>query len=307
MLEIFLKTLPFFALIATGYGAAASGLFSKDAATTITRFVFYFALPAMLFRFASGVDLSSVLDPNLIGAYLGATAAIYILVTIIARIRRLNWGETAVEAQLACIGNNGFLAIPVFLILLGEASIPPLLLMLSLDLMIFSSLIVIILTAHKQGNVTLSSLGGVLFSVVKNPMIASITLGLVAGAFGVSTPGPATEFLTILGAAATPCALFAIGASLADTSAERPHVAIWLSFAKLVLHPALAAVLAFWVFDLDPFLAGVVVATAAMPTAGNIYILAQHYNVAPKRASSTILISTIGAVLTLSLVIAQVT
>jgi predicted permease len=302
MLEIFLKTLPFFALIATGYGAARGGIISNDAAATLTKFVFYFALPAMIFGFASGLDLAEVLDLNLVGAYLGATATVYALVTIVARLRGLNWGETAVEAQLSCIGNNGFLAIPVLLILMGERVISPLLLILSIDLLIFSTLIVVILTVHKQGAITLSSIGSIGLNVAKNPMIVSIGLGLLVGTLNIETPVPIAEFLGILGAAATPCALFAIGASLADKSAERPSVAIWLSFAKLVIHPALAAILAFWVFALDPFLAGVVVATAAMPTAGNIYILAQHYGVAAKRASSTILVSTVGAVATLSLV-----
>ena len=48
------------------------------------------------------------------------------------------------------------------------------------------------------------------------------------------------------------------------------------------------------------------VMAAAMPVAGNVYMLAQHYGVAPQRASSAILIATAAAVLTLSFVIARV-
>jgi len=60
------------------------------------------------------------------------------------------------------------------------------------------------------------------------------------------------------------------------------------------------------VFSVEPFAAGIVIAAAAMPVAGNVYILAQHYGVAPQRVSSAILISTIAAVATLSWVIARV-
>jgi hypothetical protein len=73
-----------------------------------------------------------------------------------------------------------------------------------------------------------------------------------------------------------------------------------------VLHPGAVGLAALVLFPIEPFAAGMLIATAAMPVAGNVYILAQHYRVAPQRASSAILISTVGAVVTLSWVIAWV-
>jgi predicted permease len=115
------------------------------------------------------------------------------------------------------------------------------------------------------------------------------------------------EFLGILGAAATPCALFAIGASLADKSAERISVAGWLTFCKLVLHPVAVGALALFVFTVDPYSAAVVIATAALPVAGNVYIIARHYDVAPSRVSASIFVSTVVSVVSLSLVITWIT
>jgi predicted permease len=112
------------------------------------------------------------------------------------------------------------------------------------------------------------------------------------------------EFMTLLGAAATPCALFAIGASLAGRRPDRPLIAAWLSFAKLVLHPAAVAIAALWLFAVEPYAAGVMIAAAALPVAGNVFILAQHYGVAPQRVSTAILISTALSVLTVTAVIA---
>jgi malonate transporter and related proteins len=114
------------------------------------------------------------------------------------------------------------------------------------------------------------------------------------------------EYLTTLGAAATPGALFAIGASLAGRSAERVEVAGWLAFCKLVLHPAAVAVMAFGVFTVAPFSAAVMVAAASLPVAGNVYILAAHYGVAPQRVSTAILISTALSIVTVTLVIGLV-
>ena len=59
-------------------------------------------------------------------------------------------------------------------------------------------------------------------------------------------------------------------------------------------------------FDVDPFTAGVAISLAAMPVAGNIFILAQHYGVAPQRVSAAILVSTVISIVTLSAVIAWV-
>jgi malonate transporter and related proteins len=111
----------------------------------------------------------------------------------------------------------------------------------------------------------------------------------------------------LLGAAATPGALFAIGASLADKSAERVRPAVWLSGAKLVLHPLAVAVAALWLFPVDPFAAGVMISAAALPVAGNVYILSAHYGIARQRVSAAILISTAASILTVPVVIAWVT
>ena len=116
----------------------------------------------------------------------------------------------------------------------------------------------------------------------------------------------ANEFLGMLGAAATPGALFAIGASLAGKSAERMSVAGWLSFCKLVLHPAAVALAALVIFPVEPFQAAVMISAASLPVAGNVYMLAQHYGVAPQRVSAAILVSTTLSILTVSLVIAWV-
>ena len=94
---------------------------------------------------------------------------------------------------------------------------------------------------------------------------------------------------------------------LAGRGAERLGVAIWLSFAKLVLHPALVALAAFVIFPVDPSAAGVMVAAASLPVAGNVYILAQHYGVAPQRVSTAILVSTAASILTVTMIIAWIT
>ncbi len=307
MWDIFLKTLPFFMLIGVGYGAGRTRFFTPEATAYLTKFVFYFALSAMLFRFSANLSLADILNWPFVFAYLAGTGAVYIVATIVAMRRGARVAEAAVEAQCAVIGNVGFLGIPMLALLLGERAVGPIMLVLAVDLIVFGSLIVILITGSRDGRMSPKILVTVAVGLIKNPMIVSIVLGLIVSANAIPIPAPINEFLTILGGAATPGALFAIGASLASKSAERVIVAGWLSVCKLILHPAAVAIAALFVFDIDPYAAGVMIAAAALPVAGNVYIIAQHYGVAPARVSAAILFSTMASVLTVSAVIAWVT
>ncbi|MCV2881677.1 AEC family transporter [Actibacterium sp. XHP0104] len=303
MLPVLLQTLPFFALIGLGYGAGRTRFFSPEANAALTRFVFYFALSAMLFRFSANLSLAEVLDWDFVAAYVLGTGAVYLLVTLVALLRGRGVQEAAVEAQCGVVGNVGFLGVPMLVMLLGEAAIGPVMLVLAVDLIVFGSLIVILITGARDGRMSLGILRTVGGGLIRNPMIVSIVLGLGWSAARLPIPTPMNDFLGILGAAATPGALFAIGGSLASKSAERLAVAGWLSFAKLVLHPAAVAVTALMLFQVAPYAAGVMIAAAALPVAGNVYILAQHYGVAPQRVSASILLSTLASIVTVSTVV----
>jgi malonate transporter len=306
MLAIFLKTLPFFAIIALGYAAGRTKFFSEEATAYLTKFVFYFALSAMIFRFAANLSLAEVWDTRLVMGYLWATAFVYGIATFVGFMRKLDVPTAAIEAQCAVIGNIGFLGIPMLTLLLGEAAVGPIMMMLAVDLIIFSSLIVILITGSRDGRMSFDAIKMVGLGLVKNPMIVAMSLGLLVSGLSLPIPTPVNEFLALLGGAATPGALFAIGASLASKSAERLEVAGWLTFCKLVLHPAFIAFAALVLFPVDAYTASVMIAASALPVAGNVYMLAQHYGVAPQRVSAAILVSTAISIVTVSLVIAWV-
>ncbi|MDO5640962.1 MAG: AEC family transporter [Paracoccus sp. (in: a-proteobacteria)] len=302
MLAIFLKTLPFFALIGLGWLAARSRIFPPEAAAWLTRFVFYFALSAMLFRFAATLDITEIWDARFAAAYLCGSLALWIIAVVIGRARGLDWPATAMEAHCYVIGNTGFLGVPMLIALLGNAAAGPVLLILSIDLVVFSTLITVLITGTRQGRLRLTTMWPVLRGLLANPMIVSMLAGLLWSAMRLPLPAPALEFLTLLSAAATPGALFAIGASLVGRRVDRPAVAVGLSAAKLILHPA-AVAMACFAFAIPPFAAGVMIAAAALPVAGNVFMLAEYFRVAVQRVSSAILISTAASVVTIPVII----
>lgn len=306
MFEIFLRTLPFFAIIGLGYGAGRTRFFSAEATAYLTKFVFFFALSAMLFRFAANLQMDEIFDGQLVLGYLSGTLIVYCIATFVGVMRKLDVPTTAIEAQCAVIGNVGFLGLPMFVMLFGEASIGPMMLILATDLIVFSSLIVILINGSRDGRLSFSILRTIGVGLLKNPMIVSIVLGLAWSMLELPIPEPMNDFLSILGGAATPGALFAIGASLAGKSAERVEVAAWLTFCKLILHPLAVAIGVLVFFPVDAFSATIAVSAAAVPVAGNVYMLAQHYGVAPHRASAAILLSTAISILTFPVIMSWI-
>ena len=98
MLDVFLRTLPFFAIIGLGYLAGRTRFFSEEATAYLTKFVFFFALSAMLFRFSANLPMGEVFDGRLIAGYLWGTAVVYLIATGVALWRNLDIPTTAVEA-----------------------------------------------------------------------------------------------------------------------------------------------------------------------------------------------------------------
>jgi len=307
MLAIFLKTLPFFALIFCGYIAARTRFFPPEAARILTKFVFYFALSAMLFRLAATLPLDDLYQPEFLKAYAIASAILYALVIAVALFRKVSWAEAGFEAHTAVIGNVGFLGLPMFVSMFGATAAAPIMMGLIVDLVVFGVVIVIIVESTRGGRQGFGAVQTALVGLIKNPMIMAVLAGLAWSVADLPWFVPLDEFTQILGAAATPGALFAIGCSLANQSADqKAGIAVWLTSIKLFAHPAIVAFFVLYVFDVDPFVAAIAICSAAMPTAGNVFILAQHYGIGEHRVSATILISTAISILTVTVVIGLV-
>ena len=301
MSEIFFKTLPFFLLIVLGYTSGKKNFFSHGATVYLAKFVFYFALSAMLFKFAAFVNLAEFLKWEIVFSYFLATGLIYFLGLMLSLYLSKSLSEAAVEAQCCAIGNVGFLGIPMLSLLMGPNAVSYVVLVLAVDLLVFGTLIIILIICAQEGILKLEISRTVTIGLIKNPMIISLTLGFLWSAMGIPIPQAMNEFLSLLGGAATPCALFAIGASLAHRKTENFSSIVWVSAFKLVFHPFAVALSAIYIFGLDPFACAVMVMASALPVAGNIYIIAQNYRVTPERVSASIFVSTAFSIVTVTI------
>ena len=273
----------------------------------LTKFVFYFALSAMLFKFSSNLSLKEILEWDFMAAYLLGSMVVYVTSSSIARFRGQSFNIAVIEAQCSVIGNMGWMGLAMIPILLGEQSISYVIMVLIVDLMVFGPLIVILLIGYREGRFRPQVLQTVGIGLIKNPLVVSISTGLAWAAFEIPVPDLLNSFMTILGGASTPGALFAIGASMAFAAKGQLSTPIYLATNKLLIHPLAVGVAAVLIFGLDPFASAVMISCAAMPVAGNVYMIANHYEVPSERISIAILVSTTVSIVSISVIVGLVT
>lgn len=303
MLDVFLNTLPFFGLIALGFVAAYSGNFTREATAYLTKFVFYFPLSAMIFNFASELSLGEIFEFKFTASYLVGSFAVYLGTIWLRRLRGDSFEMALVSGHCSIIGNMGWMGLAMLPILLGEEAVPYVIMVLICDLVVFYPLIVSLIVAHRKGQFDFKLIASVLGGLLKNPMVLSIVSGLCWSALELQTPDTLHHFLVILAGASTPGALFAIGASMMYAQRGSYGSTTFISLNKLFIHPLAVALVAIYLFDLTQFEAAVLAACAAMPVAGNIYMLVSHYNIPSDRVSFSILVSTVVSILTIPLII----
>lgn len=314
---IFAVTFPFFALVLCGYLAARSRLLPLEAVPGLNMFVLYFALPCMLWRFGSTTPLMQLFNP--VVAVLWLLCAGLIVAATAWRARRLGagWPDAAMGALVAVFPNSGFMGVPLILALLGEGGVGPVMATLLLDLVVTTSLCIGLSQWGAAGEHGAAlAMGRALQGMLRNPMPWSILLGAAAGAAGLQLWAPVDKTVELLADAASPVALFTIGAVLARsqyqvaTQGERtaPLRDVGsIAFTKLLVHPALVwglgtlAVQGGW---LAPAMLVPLVLAAALPAASNVSLLAERFGADNGRVARVILWSTAVAFFSFSAVVA---
>src|SRR5919204_545240 len=142
-----------------------------------------------------------------------------------------------------------------------------------------------------------------LAGVARSPLIWPIALAVLLLALGVKVPLPIERFATLLAAAAGPCALFAIGLFVSQLSIAEGLRASWpTTTLKLVLHPLLMALVAYYVLPIDAFWAKIAVVCASLPLGATAFVLAQRYRLLEAETSTGAVLSTAASVVSVSLV-----
>ena len=331
MLSILALIFPFFALVLCGYLAVRRHVLPQLAIPGLNIFVLYFALPCLLFRFGANSPIAQLLDPAVFCVYL-LCALIMVGLTIALTLGRpADWNNASFGALVAAFPNTGFMGVPLLIALLGPRSSATAIVTMAIDLIITSSLCVALsrLGDSPSSEGSGAALRDALARMLRNPMPWSILLGVLAAGGGAELPAPLDETIRLLSDAASPAALFTIGAVLARAhmsgAAAAPTAAgangasanaasanaaspigayLPVALLKLVVHPLLvyatgSAAIALGV-PLDPYALTVLVLVACLPSASNVAMLAERFGADTGRIARIILVSTALSFLTIT-------
>ena len=314
MLIILTVTFPFFALVLCGYVAARRNLLPQAAIPGLNTFVLYFALPCMLYRFGASTPIAQLLDASLIAVYLLCALLMVGLTLWLTRRGSIGWNDAAFGALVAAFPNTGFMGVPLLVALLGAQAAGPAIVTLTIDMLVTSSLCIALSRldgAGEHGAARAARLA--LKGVLANPLPWSIALGALASGLGFALPGPVMGTLSLLADAASPVALFTIGAVLArsqiNSTLRTPYGRyVPVALIKLVIHPLLVGSVGLGAIalglPLERFALTVVVLVAALPSASNVALLAERFGADSGRIARIILLSTVLAFFSFSGVVA---
>jgi malonate transporter len=314
MLDVLRVTFPFFALVLCGYWAARRQMLPFEAIPGLNGFVLFFALPCMLFRFGANTPIAQLLDAGAFFMYLFCALVMVAFVVAISLNKRFGWNDAAFGALVGAFPNTGFMGVPLLVALLGSAAAGPAIVTIVIDMVITTSLCIALSRLDGAGQQGVGQAAkNALLGVVKNPMPWAILLGTVFSAFQIYLPGPVDKTVALLGDAASPVALFTIGAVLARSQKIAHHAQhgplTWQDYVpvaliKLLLHPILVLVVGLAAISMgvpiDAFALKVMVLVAALPSASNVAMLSERFGADNGRIARIILVSTAAAFLTFS-------
>lgn len=215
MQSILFTTLPFFALVLCGYLAAHRRIVPESAIAGLNAFVLFFALPCLLFRFGMNTPVLDLLNPSMLAVYLSAAALVVFFTISMTLSRRVGMKDAAFGALVAAFPNTGFMGVPLLVALLGQQAAGPVICTILADMMITSSAcLALAQTGQRSGQSPLKALLQSLQAAVSNPLPWSIAAGATLGVLQFELPTPMLSVVNMLANAASPVALFTIGAVL---------------------------------------------------------------------------------------------
>jgi len=294
-----LATLTGFAVVGlailVGYVIGRVDLLGTHAREVLSRLTFFVLSPFLLFSVLAQAD-ARVLFSALLPVSAIAAVAVIAAYAIVARlVWKRSLGETVIGALSAGQVNSNNIGIPLSLYLLGSAAYPaPVILM---QLLVFTPISLTILDTVAGGR---TSVRRRIVRTATNPIIVGSVLGTLVSVLGIRLPPIVIEPITLLAHACVPVLLISYGISLHGQrvlgAAGRRRDVLLASTLKLLVMPAIAWLMAQFVFGLSAHAVLIVVVLAALPTAQNVFNYSQRYDVGEAISRDTVFLTTIGCV-----------
>lgn len=306
MNEVFNILAPVLALGLIGYFATRFGVFLSTHRDGLSKYVFDFAVPMLLFSAIVELEPPEASTADLFITYYVPLVAIFTLGMIASW---LVLQRSVIEAMViglgSCFSNTVLLGIPLIPRALGDDALFPLFLLISVHgITVFTAVTVIIEIARGRDAGLANLPKQVANGLIGNPLIVGLGLGFLWKLTDLGIHPVAADVFHLVATSVTPAALFVLGSSLASYSISGSLApAVLVTTLKNAIHP-LAVFILGSLLGLEALWLSVATMLAAMPAGMNMYLFASRYHVSPPTATTSILISTISSIVTISIVIA---
>ncbi|GGK57861.1 AEC family transporter [Amphritea balenae] len=297
--------IPVFLLMVLGWGCRRYGLLEEHSAGSLNSYVFYIAVPALMFLSTASVDIDSVLRWDFIAVYLGGSCLAVVLSFLCWRRlnleQPLDWTVIALNSAWA---NTVYMGVPIFYFMFGDRGTLPVVISTLASNLVFILILALMSEIQNSEAGIWQKLKKLLVqALLKNPIMMAPILGMLVSISGLNLPAVILTPLDMLAPSAAPVALFALGMSLYGLEVKRAGFDLaWLSLVKLILHPLVTYLLALAV-GLDPFWAASAVLLASLPTGAMVFVLAQQYQTRVTLTSATIMVTTLLSIVTLAVIL----
>jgi hypothetical protein len=305
MLDIVNLALPFFGLIFLGLVCGKIKRLPDDGLVWMNFFVVYVALPALFYRILAQTPFEQLAQAWFIVGTTLSTVLVFCLAFAISYfMRRRNLAEATIAALAGSYGNIGYMGPGLALATLGSQATAPVALIFCFDQLLLFTLVPLLMSfagAGRKG--VLATMASVVRRVVTNPFIVASALGVASAALHFEPPVALDRLLGFLQNGAAPCALFALGVTVALRPLDRvPWEVPILSAIKLVVHPTIILVTLSLLGPFAEAWIATAVLMAALPQALNVFVMARQYDTWVSEASSSVLLGTLISVVTLTAV-----
>lgn len=304
MTPIINVVLPVFAIILTGYLAGRFKWMGEASTDALNRFVYYLALPVLLFHSMASVDAAQIFNWPFIAAYMGGTSIGFVLALVVVRAAfRASMPESALFAMVSVFANTGYMGIPLAVVAYGPEAALPAGIATVFQTIVFIAIPQAMVEAGRSGGARVAHVvKDSLVGLIKSPIVIGPVAGMVWSLAGLPLPAPVETYCKVLGAAAGPGALIALGLFLVGKPIREGSAEVGLmTLFKLLVHPLIVWVLATQVLEVRDDWIPVVVMLAALPPGASCFVLAQQHGVYVRRTSTATLVATVLAVVTIGL------
>ncbi|UKA54542.1 AEC family transporter [Arthrobacter sp. FW305-BF8] len=278
-------------VLLVGYILARTNALGPHGTKVLSTLTFMVGLPSLMFSTIASRHISEVLSQTGLISVVTALCcmALFALSGAIGR-----WGvrRTTVGALARGIVNSTNLGVPLSLYILGSATFVTPIMLFQLALVTPVALTILDLT-DPDGKKT--SVWSILSTPLRNPVTVAAILGVIVSAAGIELPDLVLDPLKLVAQLTVPLMLIIFGMSLHGLSPRQDSVdrvpTLFAVILKSAVQPALAWLLAVFVFHLDTFSTFVVTACAILPTGQNVVLYAVRYGVGQNLAQSTAVIT----------------